>query len=103
MEEESTLVKRSDSIQKKNSFTKVKETRKCSLNGEVKASEHDQVSIDEAILILKSNINHFGFRMVLNSSFIKNIFSFTTGDQAILKERNQMKRSYQENPPFLVF
>ena len=46
VEEESTLVKRSDSIQKKNSFTKVKETRKCSLNGGVKASDHDQVSID---------------------------------------------------------
>ena len=50
VEEERTLVKSGDSIQKKNSFTKVKETRKCSLNGGVKASDHDQVSIDEVIL-----------------------------------------------------
>ena len=52
VEEERTLVKSVDSIQKKNSFTKVKETRKCSLkNGGVKASDHEQVSIDEVILI----------------------------------------------------
>ena len=52
MEEERTSVKSVDSIQKKNSFTKVKETRKCSLkNGGVKASDHEQVSIDEVILI----------------------------------------------------
>ena len=51
VEEERTSVKSVDSIQKKNSFTKVKETRKCSLNGGVKASDHEQVSIDEVTLI----------------------------------------------------
>ena len=41
--ERRTLVKSSDSLQKKDSFTKVKETRKGSQNGGVNESDNDQV------------------------------------------------------------
>ena len=44
VEEESSMVKSSEIIQKKSSFTKVKEKRKCSLNEEARANDNDQVS-----------------------------------------------------------
>ena len=43
VEEEKTLVKSNESLQKKDSFTKAKETRKYSLNGGVNASDNNQV------------------------------------------------------------
>ena len=59
-------MKSSENIQKKNSFTKVKEKRKGSLsiNAEITESDYDQVYIyeDESSL----NVKPIYFRMVLN-------------------------------------
>ena len=59
-------MKSGENIQKKNSFTKVKEKRKGSLsiNAEITESDYDQVYIYRDELSL--NIKPFDFRMVLN-------------------------------------